>query len=98
MTSHAEKYRVAIFIENTVFAKSYSAQLTRSFGGASGGFRSPGSAIPRAAVEPLSAGLLEAAVIDFIGYTGLVSDHGGSGVNLRHPASCLNTYGDVAPE
>src|SRR6188472_3035206 len=33
-TSHTEKYSVATFIEKMVFAKSYSAQLTRARRGA----------------------------------------------------------------
>src|SRR5436305_5694725 len=40
-TSQAAKYSVAMFIENTVFAKSYSAQLKRSRAGAIAGFNSP---------------------------------------------------------
>src|SRR3954470_19154613 len=40
-TSQAAKYSVAMFMENTVLAKSYRAQLKRSRAGAITGFNSP---------------------------------------------------------
>ena len=55
-----------MFIEKTVFAKSYSAQLTRSRSGANGGFMSPAAVIAAGMSVAFSVLPLQLAVTDSI--------------------------------
>jgi hypothetical protein len=57
---------VAIFIENTVFAKSYSAQLNLSRKGASGGLKSPAAVTDKLASVVIALFPIELAGADCI--------------------------------